>query len=121
MSDETLRILVPALLGFAGAMVGALVAPWLNWSIEKRRNQYTYRQELIRQWRKDIEEESEDWDTFTGSATFSAILAHCPRKTVEELTTQRGKLTLSTAAGQDSRKERLLREVARIEREWKLY
>ena len=40
-------ILVPAVSGLLAGIVGSLVAPWVNWGIEKRRMKFKRRQDIV--------------------------------------------------------------------------
>ena len=53
--DAILTALIPASLGLLGGVVGSLIAPWVNWGIEKRRQKLAYRRELVASWRKMIQ------------------------------------------------------------------
>ena len=48
--------LLPALLGFLAGVLGATVTPFIQWYIEKKRLKVAYKQKLITDWRKMIEE-----------------------------------------------------------------
>lgn len=50
------QYVVPAVLGLAGGVVGSLIAPWVQWAIEKSRDRQRYRRELIQRWRQAIDE-----------------------------------------------------------------
>jgi hypothetical protein len=41
-----LQYVVPAVLGLVAGVVGSLVAPWVQWAVETRRNRQNYRREL---------------------------------------------------------------------------
>ncbi len=49
----------PAFLTFLGAIIGAMIgatlAPFVQWQVEKRRHRLSYRKELIANWRKLFE------------------------------------------------------------------
>jgi len=45
-------ILVPALAGLIAGVIGSLVAPWVNWGIEKRREKHKYRQAIVQRCRE---------------------------------------------------------------------
>jgi hypothetical protein len=52
---QTLPTILTVLGAIAGAMIGATVAPFVQWQIEKRRQRMTYRRELISRWRTMLE------------------------------------------------------------------
>jgi len=71
-----LQFVVPALLGLIGGVIGSLVAPWVQWAVEKRRGRTDHRRELIRQWRMDFEEFEYDEHRLGDSASYSAVRPH---------------------------------------------
>jgi hypothetical protein len=56
VTDVLLQALPGAIGGLVTGAIASLIAPWVQWAIEKRRSKLNYRQELIRKWRKEIED-----------------------------------------------------------------
>ena len=52
---QTLPTILTVLGAIAGAMIGATVAPFVQWQIEKRRQRMAYRRELVSRWRTMLE------------------------------------------------------------------
>ncbi|KMT66877.1 hypothetical protein [Catenovulum maritimum] len=52
---EFAKIVVPAVVGLISGAVGSLVAPWVNWRIEKKRKQIEYKHSLIKIAREKID------------------------------------------------------------------
>ena len=75
---------LPAILGFVAGAIGSLVAPWVNWGIEKRRERRKRRQELVDSWRQYVENNFE-WSSFRNTATFSQMKPYLSAKMVKEL------------------------------------
>jgi hypothetical protein len=44
-------VVLPPLLGLLAGTIGSLVAPWVNWGIEKRRIKDQHHRELVANWR----------------------------------------------------------------------
>ena len=42
------QYVIPALIGLLGGVVGSLIAPWVNWGIEKRRLRHQARLDFVR-------------------------------------------------------------------------
>lgn len=42
------------IIGFITGGIASIVAPWVNWGIEKRRQRLEYRRELVRDWRRMV-------------------------------------------------------------------
>ncbi len=53
---------LPALLGLAAGIVGSLIAPLVNWRIEKTREKLAHRRELIGKWRVMVNDIIKDRD-----------------------------------------------------------
>jgi hypothetical protein len=48
--------IISGIVGFATGAIASLVAPWVNWGIEKKRQKLNYKREQVAKWRKMIEE-----------------------------------------------------------------
>lgn len=115
--------IIPALLGLVAGVIGSLVAPWVNWGIEKRREKRKRRQNSVDSWRKYVETNF-DWNTFRNTAVFSQMKPYLSEKIVNELDPVREgegpTIHLRSAIGEDTLTKRLLDEIAAIEKKWKL-
>ncbi len=115
-----INIIVPAIIGFLTGVLGTLFAPWVNWGIEKRRKKLEYRQELIKSWRKDIDENKGE---IRETATYAAIRVYLLPEEIQRLEPPSigSKITIHLdSRGTDHKKLILLDAVTRIEKEWKL-
>jgi len=114
---------LPAILGFVAGAIRSLVAPWVNWGIEKRREKTKRRQEFIDSWRRYIEDEFE-WNSFRNTAMFSQIKPYLSEKMINELDPVEGSETptihLRSPIGEDTLTKRLLDEIAAVEKRWNL-
>ena len=119
-----LNKILPALLGFLAGIVGSLVAPWVNWGIEKRRERLRYKRELIRSWREYVNQNFE-WNTFRDTSVFSEMKPFLSERILEEIDPPdfdngRPVVNLRSPIGRDSLKAQLLEEITKIELKWKL-
>ena len=116
-----------AIAGLISGVIASLIAPWVQWAIEKRRNLFTYRRELIRSWREDIENYDHAEGNIRVTATYSAIRPHLKVEVRERLESPRtvhveldsrseGGVTIS-GKSPSSVKTLLLDEVARLEQD----
>lgn len=112
------QTLVPAILAFIGGLAGSLVAPWINWGIEKRRNRFNYRKELITSWRNYLENQHME-ELILESPVYSAIRPHLKPEVISDIENQR-MAHVPGGRGGNVKKQMILDEVARIEKEWKL-
>lgn len=64
MTPEVWAALIGGAAGLATGVVGSLVAPWVNWGVDKRRFQHERRRALIDEWRAGVAatEQEGDWD-----------------------------------------------------------
>ena len=116
--NDNLIILISAIAGLISGTIASLIAPWVNWQIEKVRTRSKYRKEKIKRWRKEIDE-SPSFAEFLQTSTYTE-LKH--RFSKEELK-QFSHIWLDRNSKVDTEKSKLARfheEVNKIEKEWKL-
>lgn len=123
-----MAILLPFLGAVIGALIGAILAPFVNWHIEKKKQRLAYRKELISRWKTLFEEYA------------NAETAQWPDETVLEMLGK--KADFLSFAGHTSRRKRYqlseseeeyvqncgihpliyiyLKEIVELEKEWKL-
>jgi len=51
-----LSIVISAVVGLVSGAIGSLIAPWINWRIEKVRLKIEYQRKRIAGWREAIEQ-----------------------------------------------------------------
>jgi hypothetical protein len=56
MPYEVQTALIAAVSGLAAGATGSVVAPWVNWGIDKRRSRMQRRRELVDSWREGLSE-----------------------------------------------------------------
>lgn len=122
MSDIVLTALIGGIAGLLSGTVASIIAPWVNWGIEKKRNQLEYKAALIQRWRIII---ASPFDR-------NRMLADPDYGALEPLLTEevRNQLRRSSSAhivvqggsGDPNQADQTLlqREIARIEKEWGL-
>lgn len=107
-----------AVFGFAGG----LLLPWVRWFVEKRRERLSYRRSQVAVWREALaQQEFELTDSrsdFLGSAAYSSLRVQLSDKTRAEV--ENSRVFHSEGSRGPHRKNMLLDEVARIEKEWGL-
>jgi hypothetical protein len=122
MSDTTLAALISGVVGLFSGAVGSLIAPWVNWGIEKRRKQFESRSELIRQWREIIANTEFDRSTMLKNPLYGALRPLLSPEALKNI--ERPSTHLYSVIGgppiDNHDRVTLLHEVARIEREWEL-
>jgi hypothetical protein len=109
-----------AIAGLITGVIGSLIAPWVQWAIEKRRSRLGYRQERIRIWRENINSYRGNFTQFTTTATHSEIRPHLTEDVRKRLEKPRTAIVPNEKRGKAAQRYILLDEVARIEKEWGL-
>ncbi|RJQ62188.1 MAG: hypothetical protein C4530_05275 [Desulfobacteraceae bacterium] len=109
---------MPALLGLSAGIVGSLIAPWANWGVEKRRARQARRSELINSCRMLLSTDI-DKKRFRETELYSRIRPHLYKRVIEELEEKRDE-SIEDEASVHRFKQKLLEEIARIEKEWVL-
>jgi hypothetical protein len=82
---EFLKTALPAFLGFIGGVIGSLVAPWVHWGIEKKKQGLAAQRELIATARRLVEA-AQDKAAFIETAIYSqlrSVLSERMRKEIE--------------------------------------
>jgi hypothetical protein len=49
------QVVIPAISGLVSGTIASLVAPWINWRIEQKREKLAYKKEMIRRWRQFLD------------------------------------------------------------------
>lgn len=120
MDDLLLKIAVPAVVGLASGAVGSLIAPWVNWGIEKKRLLIAARREFLKECRELIHSAPprEEFRSSNVYARLLPLLSSGTRELVESETTDI--FVVGRIAEVNSYARRLFDEIAKIEREWGL-
>ena len=125
MFDSTvLAILTPA-LALVGGLAGSLIAPVVQWSIEKRRGKAAYRREMIARWRKaiDVHDFHDRWIEgvpFGRTAEYAEMRQYIRPTLVSALEDERANFPTAHGRGGYGERTQLLDSIAELEREWGL-
>ena len=123
--DEFLKVFIPAVIGLVTGAIGSLIAPWVNWGVEKRRQKLAYRRELIAGWRKMVQEVTRTPDqpqlslaqVLERHEAFYSLKPHLSHKVIVEIYNGRTFLVGSTIGAALSY---MLDEIGQIEKKWGL-
>lgn len=118
--EEILKIAVPAITGLIAGTVGSIIAPWVNWGIEKRKLRFAAKQKLIADTRRLLESPPNK-ETFRDSSIYSQLrpfLTDATRKIIEDdiIYVNLG----GRGAGANNYKVLVLDELNLLEKDWKL-
>ena len=118
MNKTVLLYLGAAICGLAGGVIGSLVAPWVHWGVEKRRQRQAKRRELIRSCRSVLSTEI-DKETFRDTEVYSQLRPHLYKAVIKEIERKESSEALKENTNPvEDFKQLLLEDIARIEREW---
>jgi hypothetical protein len=114
--------IISGLVGLITGAIGSLIAPWVQWGVEKRRHRREARRERIAAWRAAVDRDDFEPRQFAGSDAYATLRAYLPEDLRQEIDGWRNP-TMFVApprAGRYPIQGRLLQEIARIERKWGL-
>ncbi len=117
MDSKVTVAIIAGVFGLLGGVVGSLIAPWVQWGIEKRRFRLNRHLEYIKDWRRFIASNEFNQATFRDTKTYVTIRPHLSKDLVDAIEDQSIHVSLT---GGDPIKNQLLNEVTRIEKKWGL-
>lgn len=109
--------LIASLLGLLGGIIGSLVAPWVNWGIEKRREKMKYRRDLVQKWRDAIEKDF-DQLAFNDTALYASLRPHLSKDAIDAI--EGDQITIRVGRGGNIIKSQVLDDIAKLEKKWDL-
>lgn len=122
MDTNIVTALIGGISGLVAGVAGSLVAPWVHWGIEKRRDQRVARRELLRSAREYVASRRFGASQFSRQPEYARLKPYLSPENVraiesdEEVRDQMddpGQFLESTRAG-------VLEDLQRLEKEWKL-
>lgn len=121
MEVSTVNALIAGIIGLIMGAIGSLGAPWINWGIEKRRKRNERRIELIGIWRKLISIYSFDRRQLLNDPAYGPLRELLREEVRTEIERPNTHITILVNSPTESLdRDLLLREIARIEKLWKL-
>ena len=112
------QVVIPAFFGLVSSAIASLVAPWVNWRIEQKREKLAYKKEMIRRWREFLNDRDYDGTQFSGSVIYSEIRPHLSSETLQSIESNR--ITIRLGRGGDVIRSLVLDDIVRLEKEWDL-
>lgn len=122
MSQEVVTALIAAIVGLLTGAIGSLIAPWVNWGIEKRRKKHENRAALVETWQAIIANPKFERDRIMNHPSYGALKPLLSAGAVKQLHRPANAhivLRGGSSSG-DADRTLLQHEIARIEREWDL-
>ena len=115
-----LQNVLPAVLGLIAGVIGSLFGPLVQWSVEKRRGRTERRQYLITTGRWDFQNHDFDSQWLGDTASYSALRPHLRPEIREKIEKPRTIYVSNEGRGNNVKRQMLLDEIARIDKEWGL-
>jgi hypothetical protein len=120
MSPTTVAALIGGLAGLCTGILGSLVAPWVQWNIEKRRKDIEYKQKIISEVRKLLDEKP-DIDDIKSSSYWGFIFEHLDDREKSNMSNSTIVVELNEGTDSDTAKKRIIsRMLHRLEQKWGL-
>lgn len=122
MEEAIAKVVIPAVTGVVAGAIGSLFAPWANWGVEKKRLRLQARRSMVDGWRRLLSDRELDQGKFAGSVEYSSLRPHLSPKLVQDIENGRWVIVNNPTreSGENPFVPRLLDEIARIEKDWKL-
>lgn len=123
--DILTRFIAPPILG----ALGALVAPWTAWGVEKRRGRLNrrrqlidfWRSHLINQWDPTFDQMTESGLKFTQKSSYLTLRPHLTPSLRDKFSRIPDVLEIDVGLSDPLENKKILaEEINRIERAWKL-
>ena len=115
------QALLVAFIGLIAGVIGSLIAPWVNWGIEKRKLRLSSRKEMINKLKSLISEKNFDREKIVNSTEYHHLKEHLSTKTINKL--ERKELVIYIRTQNDpidhERKE-ILEDISKLEKKWRL-
>src|SRR5438132_10375429 len=114
-------ILVPSLLGLLSGAVGSLIAPWVNWGVEKRREKLKYRREVIHRCRERIDSPDFTKQSFRATLEFRYLKRFMSKDDIRNIEADTAFLVPQQDENSVLPYRRILHDaVERLEKDWDL-
>jgi len=132
MEKELSKVLVPAVTGLITGTIGSLIAPWVNWGIEKKKLKRKSQEDLMRSAREALSKEDLTNKEFRHLPIYSRIKPHLSEQAIKAIEgTHRQDANTSNEAiivvmgeernsGVNPFKNKVFDELAKLEKDWKL-
>jgi hypothetical protein len=118
--EEFLKIAVPAFVGLVSGAIGSLIAPWINWGIEKRRSKLEAQRRFIADARAELQH-NPDKKKFRESVLYSRLRPHLSERTSKEI--ESDAVTVQTGgrgSGANNFIPHVLDDIRTLEAKWDL-
>lgn len=121
MDTTTLNAIIAGVVGLIAGAIGSLIAPWIQWGIEKNRIRQQRRIELIYNWREILSREDFQRDNLLNNPSYGPLRELLNKSIRERFERSTNEIVVLLDSAKNSYdRDVILKEVARIEKEWDL-
>jgi hypothetical protein len=116
--DALAQVGVPAITGLITGGIGSLIAPWINWGVEKRRRKHEARRNFIEEARNAVVT-TEDARDFRERAIYSQLKPYLSKDSLDFLTTP-NVMRVEIPGNLLTYHTPVLEDISRLEAKWDL-
>jgi len=121
MDISTTNVLVSGVIGLISGGVGSLIAPWVQWGIEKRKSRLQKKIDYISKWRLLAAKEEFDRMEFMSSPEYQTLRTFLRKGEIKQLERSSSHYIIDiNATFEDPDKRTILAAIARVEKKWRL-
>lgn len=116
-----MEMIISAVIGLISGAIGSLIAPWINWGVEKKRKRYERRVELIDIWRDILISDNFDRIDILEHSTYGILKSLLDNDVIRVIERSPNHYNVTVNSNtKNSDKDLINEEIARIEKLWKL-
>lgn len=116
----TFEVLVAAAAGLASGIVGSLVAPWVNWRVQRVRDRTEYRRQQVKRWREAIHAFDFAANNFADTVVYAELRPYLGEEFRRGLESGTVFVAPARGRGNSATKHTILDAITEREREWRL-
>ena len=114
------EILAAAITGLITGAIGSLVAPWVNWRVERLRERIEYRRQQVQRWRQGIDAFDFKTENFADTVIYAELRPYLNESFRQGLESGRMLFAPSRGRGDHAVKHQILDAITECERAWGL-
>jgi hypothetical protein len=121
MELTTINAIIAGVVGLIAGAIGSLIAPWVQWGVEKCRKKHERRVGLIQRCREILSQENFSRSTLLNDPIYGALRGLLDEKVLKEIERPANHFVVSVnSPTSNSDRDLVLREIAKIEKSWDL-
>ena len=121
MEPSTTNAIIAGVVGLIAGAIGSLIAPWVQWGVEKRRKKFERRTALIQRWREILTNDAFERGMLLNDPAYGPLCDLLTEKVRKEIERPSNHITVVLDSPTNSHdRDLVLREIARIEKSWDL-